>query len=61
MRGCGEGSQPDPRAKPTKLSPEITVGQLQGLLANGDLTPGFGIRATPEVREAICKPATRGR
>jgi hypothetical protein len=54
--GCGDGRIVDPLAKPTKQSPEISVRLLQDLLAKGDLTRGFGTRATSEVREAVCKP-----
>ena len=57
--GCGEGSKPDPRAnvvgQPTGIPTEITVGLVQNLLASGDLTSGFGIPATPRVREAVCR------
>jgi hypothetical protein len=53
--GCGPGRAVDPRAKPTKQSPEITVRLLQDLIIRGDLTRDFGTRATPEVRNAVCR------
>jgi hypothetical protein len=56
-KGCGAGSRPNPRARPTNASPHVTVGLLQELLADGVLSPGFGIRPTPEVRDLVCKPA----
>lgn len=54
--GCGGGREPKPGARPTSQAPAITVGLVQELLRRGDLTSGFGIQATPEIRRAVCGP-----
>jgi hypothetical protein len=57
--GCGAGQRIDPSAVPTTLSPEITVGFVQDLQAERALTPGFGTRPTPEVRQVVCVNVAR--
>jgi hypothetical protein len=55
--GCRDGHPPDPHAKPTIQSPQITVRLIRDLLADGALTPRFGIPATRATRDAICRTA----
>jgi len=55
--GCSKGHRPDPHAKPTTISPQISVRLIRDLLVDGALTPHFGIPATRATRDAICRAA----
>lgn len=52
--GCGEGQRITDGFPEPALSPQITVGLIQVLLADGALTPSFGTRATRARRALIC-------
>jgi hypothetical protein len=57
--GCGAGARAERDARIIPSTPQLTVGLLVDLMADGSVPRSFGVPAGDQVRDAVCGSRSR--